>query len=97
VEDKPDTWKIATQPGGKQARWITGGDMEEICQTDDTKPLVLHGNGDGAHKVRLPAMPRKSSHPLDESLTSNMPEDFPTKLLGKADRKARLAANANHR
>lgn len=40
VEDKPDTWKIATQPGGKQARWITGGDMEGICQTDDTKPLV---------------------------------------------------------
>ncbi|MCX6866688.1 MAG: hypothetical protein NTV46_10815 [Verrucomicrobia bacterium] len=40
VEDKPDVWKIATQPGGKQARWETGGDMEGICQTDDTKPLV---------------------------------------------------------
>jgi hypothetical protein len=40
VEDKPDVWKIATQPGGKQARWETGGDMEGICQADDTKPLV---------------------------------------------------------
>ena len=39
VEDGLGGWKIGTS-GGSPARWQTGGDMEGICQPDDSQPIV---------------------------------------------------------
>ena len=39
VEDGLGGWKIDTS-GGQPAKWSTGGDMEAICQPDDTQPIV---------------------------------------------------------
>lgn len=39
VEDGLGGWKIGTS-GGQPAKWSTGGDMEAICQPDDTQSIV---------------------------------------------------------
>jgi len=39
VEDGAGGWKIATS-GATLARWVAGGDLEGICQPDDSQPFV---------------------------------------------------------
>jgi hypothetical protein len=46
VEDGAGGWKIRSN-GGQQAKWSTGGDMEAICQPDETQPIVYLLDEDG--------------------------------------------------
>ena len=47
VQDATGNWRIATNASGTSARWSVGGDLESICQTDFTKPIVYLMNEDG--------------------------------------------------
>ncbi|MES2921172.1 MAG: thrombospondin type 3 repeat-containing protein [Verrucomicrobiota bacterium] len=46
VEDGLGGWKINTN-GSQLAKWSTGGDMEAICQPDDSQPIVYLMDEDG--------------------------------------------------
>jgi len=41
------SWQIATLASGTKARWATGGDLEDICQVDDSDPSVYVIDEDG--------------------------------------------------
>lgn len=46
-QDLAGNWQIATNAAGTQARWAAGGDLEGICQVNDTQPLVCLMDEDG--------------------------------------------------
>lgn len=46
-QDPAGNWQIATNAAGTKARWVAGGDLEGICQVNDSTPIVylLDENG----------------------------------------------------
>ena len=46
-QDQAGSWHIATNTTGTQARWVAGGDLEGICQVDDTRLCVCLLDEDG--------------------------------------------------
>ena len=39
-QDPDGNWQIATNAAGTKARWAAGGDLEGICQVNDSDPTV---------------------------------------------------------
>ncbi|MSU59063.1 MAG: hypothetical protein EXS35_13000 [Pedosphaera sp.] len=46
-QDAAGNWQIATNASGTQARWAAGGDLEGICQANDSSPTVYLMDEDG--------------------------------------------------
>ena len=46
-QDLAGNWQIATNALGTKARWSTGGDLEAICQVNDSSPSVFVLDEDG--------------------------------------------------
>lgn len=46
-QDQAGNWQIATNAAGTQARWAAGGDLEGICQANDSTPTVYVMDEDG--------------------------------------------------
>ena len=46
-QDPSGNWQIATNATGTKARWATGGDLEGICQVNDSEPIVFVMDEDG--------------------------------------------------
>jgi len=46
-QDPDGNWQIATNAAGIQARWAAGGDLEGICQVNDSVPAMVLLDEDG--------------------------------------------------